>query len=144
MGNKKHKLKRKVAAQALRKTGGIPPVTLAVADPVAAFVQSIPAQPESKITVLRAFQKIIKDVSKNRPQRGPLKKVRLQPKKIILDRLTLRKDEEGRIIVDVVPGDPICTLDGKPFVRKNPKKEEEKDVGLTMEKFMASIGNAKE
>ena len=124
MGNKQRKLRRKAAAAKLRKTGGVPPVTLAVADPVAALLQSIPTDPEARpLPLLKAVQRIIKDVAKNRPQKGPLKKVKLRPKVVILDRLSLRKDEEGRLIIDVLPGDPIAHLDGKPFVRKEKVEE---------------------
>jgi hypothetical protein len=119
MGNKIRKIKRKQAAAILRKTGGVPPVTLAVADPVSAFLQVIPSDPDAKpVTLHKVFQKIVKDVSRNRPQKGPLKKVKLQPKVRILERLSLRKDEEGRYLIDVLPGDPIAHLDGKPFIRK--------------------------
>ena len=119
MGNKQRKLKRKAAAAKLRKTGGVPPVTLAVADPVAALIESIPSDPDARpITLQKALQRIVKDVTKNRPQKGPLKKVKLRPKVVILDRLSMRKDPEGRLVIDVLPGDPIAHLDGKPFVRK--------------------------
>src|SRR5271170_5609720 len=125
MGNKQRKLKKKAAAAKLRKTGGIPPVTLAVADPVSALIQSIPTDSNGpSLTLQKALQRIVKDVSKNRPQKGPLKKVKLRPKVVILDRLSLRKDE-GKLVIDVLPGDPIAHLDGKPFVRKKDKMSEE-------------------
>jgi hypothetical protein len=125
MGNKQRKIKRKAAAAKLRKTGGIPPVTLAVADPVTAFIQSIPTGEDSRpITLKKALERIVKDVAKNRPQKGPLKKIRLRPKVVILDRLSLRKDEEGKLIIDVLPGDPIAHLDGKPFVRRKITSED--------------------
>ena len=129
MGNKQRKIKRKAAAAKLRKTGGIPPVTLAVADPVSALIQSIPTDPNAPpITLKKALERIVKDVAKNRPQKGPLKKVRLRPKVVILDRLSLRKDGEERLVIDVLPGDPIAHLDGKPFVRKKVKTSEENCV----------------
>jgi hypothetical protein len=125
MGNKQRKIKKKAAAAKLRKTGGIPPVTLAVADPVSALLQSVPTNPDAPpLTLQKALQRIVKDVAKNRPQKGPLKKVRLRPKVVILDRLSLRKDEEGRLVIDVLPGDPIAHLDGKPFARKKSTSEE--------------------
>ena len=81
MGNKQRKIKKKAAAAKLRKTGGIPPVTLAVADPVSALLQSIPTDPNTlPITLKKALERIVKDVAKNRPQKGPLKKVKLRPK----------------------------------------------------------------
>ena len=128
MGNKIRKIKRKAAAAKLRKTGGIPPVTLAVADPVSAFIQLIPTD-DTTISLQRAFQKIVKDVAANRPKKGPLKKVKLQPKVRIMERLTLRKDENGKLIMDVLPGDPIATLDGKPFVPKKKSVEDEVVIG---------------
>ena len=132
MGNKQRKIKRKAAAKKLRKTGGVPPVTLAVADPVAAFSKCIPNSDPSipHITLKNAIQRIIKDVSVNRPKKGPLKKVKLQPKKILMDRLTLRKDEDGQIILEIIPGDPIATLDGKPF--RKPKAEKGEAEGEVM------------
>jgi hypothetical protein len=30
----------------------------------------------------------------------------------------LRKDEDGKLIMGVIPGDPIAYLNGKPFVQK--------------------------
>ena len=42
-----------------------------------------------------------------------------------MERLTLRKDENGKLIMDVLPGDPIATLDGKPFVPKKKTREDE-------------------
>jgi hypothetical protein len=128
MGKKVRKTKRKAEAAILRKTGGIPPVTLAVADPVSAFIHLIPTD-NTTISLHRAFQKIVKDVATNRPKKGPLKKVKLQPKARILERLTLRKDENGKLIMDVLPGDPIATLDGKPFVRKKNLVEDEVVIG---------------
>ena len=123
MGNKIRKIKRKAAAAKLRKTGGIPPVTLAVADPVSAFIQLIPTD-DTSISLKLAFEKIVENVAENRPQKGPLKKVKLQPKVRIMERLTLRKDKNGKLIMDVLPGDPIATLDGKPFVpKKKPVNE---------------------
>jgi hypothetical protein len=134
MGNKLRKIKKKQAANLLKKTGGIPPVTLAVADPILAFTNLIPSgssAPSTHITLNSAIQKILKDVSKNRPKKGPLKKVKLQPKKTLMERLMLRKDESGRIVMEIVPGDPIATLDGKPFVRRTKVEEnavEEEEV----------------
>jgi hypothetical protein len=129
MGNKKRKILKKAAAAKLRKTGGIPPVTLAVADPVLAFTQSIPADSSAGITIQKALERIVEDVAKNRPQKGPLKKVKLSPKKVILDRITLRKDEDGKLIMDILPGDPIAYLNGKPFVRKKKDIEANGEVG---------------
>jgi hypothetical protein len=129
MGNKQRKIKKKAAAAKLRKTGGIPPVTLAVADPVSALIQSIPTDSNTPpITLQKALERIVKDVAKNRPQKGPLKKVKLRPKVVILDHLSLRKDEVGRLFIDVLPGDPIAQLDGKPFVRKKINTSEESDM----------------
>src|SRR5271169_1710254 len=129
MGNKQRKIKKKAAAAKLRKTGGIPPVTLAVADPVTALIQSIPIGEDSPpITLKKVLERIVKDVAKNRPQKGPLKKVKLRPKVVILDRLSLRKDDKGRLVIDVLPGDPIAHLDGKPFVRKKVETSEENCV----------------
>src|SRR5271169_4709831 len=114
MGNKQRKLKRKAAAAKLRKTGGIPPITLAVADPVTALIQSLPTDENSPpISLKKALERIVKDVAKNRPQKGPLKKVKLRPKIVILDRLSFRRDQDGRLVIDVLPGDPIARLDGK-------------------------------
>ena len=128
MGNKQRKIKRKAAAAKLRKTGGIPPVTLAVADPVSALIQSIPStETSTPIPLKKLLERIVKDVAKNRPQKGPLKKVKLQPKVVILDRLSLRRDDEGRLVIDVLPGDPIAHLDGKPFM---PKKNMSEDHGV--------------
>ena len=131
MGNKQRKIKRKAAAKILRKTGGVPPITLAVADPVAAFIQTIPETDSStQITLKNAIHRVVKNVSVNRPQKGPLKKVKLQPKKILMDRLTLRKDEEGTVILEILPGDPIATLDGKPWRR--PKVENGETEGTAV------------
>ena len=128
MGNKQRKLKRKAATTKLPKTGGIPPVTLAVADPVTAFIQSIPTGADSSpITLKKALERIVKDVAKNRPRKGPLKKINLRPKVVILHQLSMRKDGEGRLVIDVLPGDPIAHLNGKPFVRSKMMSE---DKGL--------------
>jgi hypothetical protein len=97
MGNKQRKIKRKAAAKILRKTGGVPSVTLAVADPITAFIQIITDSDSTQITLKTAIHRIVKHVSVHRPQKGPLKKVKLQPKKILMDRLTLWKDD-GKII----------------------------------------------
>jgi hypothetical protein len=32
--------------------------------------------------------------------------------------LTIRKDDKGKLILDILPGDPIAPLDGKLFIRK--------------------------
>jgi len=125
MGNKKRKLMRKAAAAKLRKTHGVPPVILAVADPVKAFTEIVPVDPASPYSVQRCLTRVAKDVSKHRPLKGPLKKVRLRPKKVLLQRLTMRRDEDGQVVMEAIPGDPIATLDGKPY--RPPKPEEPKE-----------------
>jgi hypothetical protein len=116
MGNKHRKMKNKAAAAVLHKTGGVPPVTLAVADPLRAFTETVPIGSTSQISLIRAMQRILKDVRVNRPQKGPLKNVKLHPKRALMERLTLRR-EGALLILGVLPGDPIATLDGKPYVR---------------------------
>lgn len=101
-------------------------MTLAVADSVTALIiQSIPTDETSPpISLKKALERIVKDVAMNRPQKGPLKKVKLQPKVVILDRLSLRRDDGGRLVIDILPGDPIAHLDGKPFVRRKITSED--------------------
>jgi hypothetical protein len=84
--------------QSFRKTG-VPPVAITVADPITAFIQIIPDSDSStQIALKNAIHRIVKHVSVHRPQEGPLKKIKLQPKKILMDRLTLWKDDDGKII----------------------------------------------
>ena len=45
-----------------------------------------------------------------------------------MDRLSIRKDKDGKVVMDVLPGDPIATLDGRPFVPK--KNVDENGVEL--------------
>ena|SRR5579859_2643980 len=127
MGNKQRKINRKAAAAILRKTGGVPPVTLAVADPLRAFQLAIPAGTTSQISLNRAMQRIFKDVRLNRPQKGPLNKIKFHPKRRLMERLALKK-EGDQIVLEILPGDPIATLDGKPY-----RKEFENDVKAEME-----------
>jgi hypothetical protein len=137
MGNKQRKIKRKAAAAKLRKTGGVPPVTLAVTDPILAFTQSIPVASTPQVSFNRAMRRLFKDVRLNRPQKGPLKKVKLSAKRTLMERLALRKDGD-RLILDVIPGDPIATLDGRPFRRHTEENGEdgveaqENGIGMAM------------
>ena len=47
---------------------------------------------------------------------------------MILDRITLRKDEDGDLIMEILPGDPIAYLNGKLFVRKKEDVETNGEV----------------
>jgi len=73
------------------------------------------------------MQRIFKDVRLNRPQKGPLNKIKFHPKRRLMERLALKK-EGDQIVLEILPGDPIATLDGKPY-----RKEFENDVKAEME-----------
>jgi hypothetical protein len=127
MGNKQSKIKKKAAAAVLHKTGSVPLVTLAVADLLSAFTQSIRVSSTTQTSLDRAMQNLFKDGRLNRPQKGPLKKIKLHPKWTVLERLALCI-EGGLLILDVLPADPIATLDGRPF-RHGTEAKDEDNIG---------------
>jgi hypothetical protein len=118
MGNKQRKIKKKAAAVVLCKTGCMPLVTLA------AFTLSIPVSSTPQISLNCAMQNLFKDVWLNRPQKGPLKKIKLHPKWTVTEWLALCKEGE-LLILDVIPDDPIAMLDGRPFRQGTEAKDKD-------------------